>query len=126
MSDLQRDFKTSMILITHDLGVVAGTTDRVAVMYAGKIIEQGNTREVFEQPMHPYTRGLLDSVPRLDLPSDQSLNAIPGLPPDLSDLPTGCPFHPRCSLAVDDCRQNYPDRIERNETHWATCSQIQS
>jgi oligopeptide transport system ATP-binding protein len=124
ISDLKRDFKTSVILITHDLGVVAGTTDRVAVMYAGRIIEQGTTRQIFENPMHPYTRGLLKSIPRLDESPGHELYAIPGLPPDLSDLPGGCPFHPRCSEAVTNCQRRYPDRIVNSDGHWAACSEI--
>jgi len=126
MSDLKRDFKTSVILITHDLGVVAGTTDRVAVMYAGKIIEQGTTEQVFGSPMHPYTRGLLKSVPRVDEAAGQQLHVIPGLPPDLSDLPSGCPFHPRCAEVVPECQQEYPNRVTRDSHQWAACSQIKS
>ena len=83
--------------MTHDLGVVAGTTDYVAVMYAGRIVEEGTTAEVFANPLHPYTRGLLESMPRIDTPPQKSLYAIPGLPPDLGNLPAGCPFHPRVS-----------------------------
>ena len=125
ISELKRDFGTSVILITHDLGVVAGTTDRVAVMYAGRIVEHGTTAQVFENPMHPYTKGLLNSVPRLD-DAKEKLYAIPGLPPDLSHLPTGCPFHPRCGEAVSDCESTYPCRVVRDELHWADCSRIES
>ena len=124
MSDLKRDFKTSVILITHDLGVVAGTADRVAVMYAGKIVEQGTTAQVFDSPMHPYTRSLLKSIPRVDDAEGQQLYAIPGLPPDLSDLPNGCPFHPRCSEAVAECQLEYPSRVAGDNHQWAACSQI--
>ncbi|MFO0916164.1 MAG: ABC transporter ATP-binding protein [Pirellulales bacterium] len=108
---LRRDFGTSVILITHDLGVVAGTTDRVLVMYAGRVVEQGSTDDVFARPSHPYTRGLLGSVPRLDAMTTDSLAAIPGLPPDLANLPGGCPFHPRCGLARAECQREYPPTV---------------
>ena len=120
ISELKRDLNMGVILITHDLGVVAGTTDRIAVMYAGRIVEYGQTDEVFENPRHPYTRGLLQSVPRLDQ-QDAELTAIPGLPPDLSALPGGCPFHPRCELANDRCRSDYPDVVNFQHGHWASC-----
>ena len=118
--ELKRDLNMSVVLITHDLGVVAGTTDRLAVMYAGRIVEQGTTEEVFENPKHPYTRGLLQSVPRLDQQNEQ-LQAIPGLPPDLSALPTGCPFRPRCELATDRCSSEYPDVVTFSPGRWAAC-----
>lgn len=125
IDDLKRELAMSVLLITHDLGVVAGTTDRVAVMYAGKIVEQGTTEEVFENPQHPYTRGLLGSVPRLDQ-KQPTLVAIPGLPPDLSDLPTGCAFHPRCSLATDRCKTEYPDVVTYAPGRWAACWESES
>src|SRR5690606_16604269 len=118
---LRADYGTSVILITHDLGVVAGTTDRVAVMYAGRIVELGTTDEVFSQPRHPYTRGLLESVPRLDREPRDRLDVIPGLPPDLSRLPGGCPFAPRCSLATPRCQQEYPPVVEFGPGRWAAC-----
>lgn len=120
ISELKRDLNMGVILITHDLGVVAGTTDRIAVMYAGRIVEYGRTDEVFQNPRHPYTRGLLQSVPRLDQ-QDAELTAIPGLPPDLSALPSGCPFHPRCELASERCRVDYPDIVSFQNGHWAAC-----
>jgi oligopeptide/dipeptide ABC transporter ATP-binding protein len=98
----------SVILITHDLGVVAGMADRVAVMYAGRIVEAATTEALFREPRHPYTRGLLQSVPRLDAARGASLSAIPGLPPDLSNLDQGCPFRPRCPLAMARCAESYP------------------
>lgn len=119
--DLQRDEGTSVILITHDLGVVAGLADRVAVMYAGRIIEQGTTEEVFLSPSHPYTRGLLRSAPRIDSADDIELSPIPGLPPDLGNLPPGCPFHPRCAEATDRCRQDYPRTVELGLGRFAKC-----
>ena len=121
IDELKSEFNTSVILITHDLGVVAGTTDRLMVMYAGRVVEEGRTNEVFADPQHPYTRGLLRSVPRLDADRADSLMAIPGLPPDLSALPNGCPFHPRCDAAVDRCQQEYPDVVTIGEGRWAAC-----
>ena len=98
----------SVILITHDLGVVAGMAHRVAVMYAGRIVEAADTETLFEQPKHPYTRALLQSVPRLDAKPGLKLATIPGLPPDLSNLDAGCPFRPRCPLAMPRCAESYP------------------
>ncbi|MCA9178007.1 MAG: ABC transporter ATP-binding protein [Planctomycetales bacterium] len=118
---LQRESGTSVILITHDLGVVAGVTDRLAVMYAGRIVEAGPTDEVFANPQHPYTRGLMHSVPRLDVSSHAALEGIPGLPPDLSNLPTGCPFHPRCPLATTRCQSDYPNVVSISDQHWSAC-----
>ena len=126
IQELKAEFGTSVILITHDLGVVAGTTDRVAVMYAGRIVEEGRTADVFEHPRHPYTRGLLLSVPRLDEAHGTRLETIPGLPPDLSNLPGGCPFHPRCPIASDRCRVEYPDRVESHDGHAAACWETES
>lgn len=120
IEELKTELNMGVILITHDLGVVAGTTDRVAVMYAGRIVEQGTTDEVFEDPKHPYTRGLLQSVPRLDQ-EQAELTAIPGLPPNLSALPSGCPFHPRCGLASEKCTSEYPDVVEFGVGRWSAC-----
>jgi oligopeptide transport system ATP-binding protein len=125
IAELQQSFGTAVVLVTHDLGVVAGTTDRVAVMYAGRIVEEGTTSEVLGSPKHPYTLGLLESLPRIDAPSDGPLTAIPGLPPDLGHLPSGCPFHPRCSRALDHCRTEYPPRIALSSTHSAACFDIE-
>lgn len=118
---LKQSFHTSVILITHDLGVVAGTTDRILVMYAGRIVEEGPTDEVFANPQHPYTRGLLRCVPRLDEERSEFLEAIPGLPPDLSALPNGCPFHPRCDRVQDRCYNEYPAEVRLGEAHSASC-----
>ncbi len=108
IQDLTRRTGTAVILITHSLGVVAGVCDTLCVMYAGRIVERGPTAQVFAQPMHPYTRGLIGSVPRLDRPGPGRLVPIPGQPPVLVDLPDGCPFHPRCPSAMDVCRRRYP------------------
>jgi len=123
--DLKRDFRSSVILITHDLGVVAGITDRIVVMYAGKIVEEGPTEEVFSDPRHPYTQGLLRSVPRLDEKRHEQLETIPGLPPDLSALPKGCPFHPRCDRAVQRCSVEYPPEIKLGDQRQAVCWEIE-
>ena len=102
LSDLQREFGMATILITHDLGIVAGTCDTTMVLYGGRIMEQGSTEAVFEAPSHPYTYGLMQAVPRLDR-NDEHLLTIAGEPPDMSDLPPGCPFAPRCGQAMEVC-----------------------
>ena len=111
--NLRDEFSTSVVFITHDLGVVAGITDRVMVMYAGRVMERADTTTLFAQPSHPYTIGLLRSVPRLDKPAhDDSarLIPIPGLPPDPARLPAGCPFAPRCPFAESRCHEAFPER----------------
>ncbi len=107
LGDIRRDFGTGIILITHDLGIVAGFCDRTLVMYGGQLMEEGATRDVFEKPAHPYTQGLLRAVPRLDR-DDDTLQTIAGEPPDMSRLPAGCPFTPRCALAFDPCAGTKP------------------
>jgi oligopeptide transport system ATP-binding protein len=107
LSDLQQERKMGLILITHDLGVVADVADRIAVMYAGRIVEQADAFELYAQPGHPYTKGLLDSIPRLDQ-KGETLSAIGGLPPNLMHIPPGCPFNPRCHYAQDICRVDPP------------------
>jgi oligopeptide/dipeptide ABC transporter ATP-binding protein len=108
MTGLARERDTAILLITHDLGVVAETCDRVAVMYAGRIVETAPATELFEQPRHPYTRALLAAVPRLTDPIGERLPSIGGQPPDILRLPTGCPFHPRCPEAVSRCADEEP------------------
>ena len=98
----------SVILITHDLGVVAGICDSVCVMYAGRIVEKACVDELFRDPKHPYTIGLLDSIPRIDAAGRQRLYSIPGAPPNLVNLPAGCPFYPRCEKAMDVCKKAFP------------------
>jgi oligopeptide transport system ATP-binding protein len=110
MADLQREENMGLILITHDLGVVAEVADKVAVMYAGRIVEQASIEEMFDSPAHPYTVGLMDSIPSLEARAGE-LKAIKGLPPSLVALPPGCPFEPRCPLAFDLCRQVVPPPI---------------
>jgi oligopeptide transport system ATP-binding protein len=117
---IKEETGASVILITHDLGVVAGMTDHILVMYAGKIFEQAKTTELFERPGNPYTRGLLRSVPD---PTDEQgkLYQIPGLPPDLAHLPPGCPFAPRCERAEDVCRREFPPYVQLTPDHYSLC-----
>ena len=117
---LKRETGTSVILITHDLGVVAGMTDHVIVMYAGKIFEQARTSELFARPGNPYTKGLLRSVP--DPTAEHGkLYQIPGLPPDVAHLKPGCPFAPRCDRGEEICRREYPPFVQLNEDHYSLC-----
>jgi oligopeptide transport system ATP-binding protein len=122
--DLQRERHMAMVLITHDLGVVAEVADRVAVMYAGRVVESGLVREVLSQPAHPYTLALLESVPRADV-DQQQLTPIVGSPPDMAMLPAGCSFHPRCRMATDECRATRPPRLEVAPGHHAECFRAQ-
>jgi oligopeptide transport system ATP-binding protein len=108
-------------LITHDMGVVAGVADRVVVMYAGKVAETAATEELFAHPRHPYTLGLLNSIPRLDAQQRERLVPIEGLPPDLIGLPAICPFAPRCSFALERCRQGVPELRDVGPGHRAAC-----
>ncbi len=118
--DIQKKTGVSIIIITHDLGVVAQVADRVAVMYAGKIVESGNRREIFYRGEHPYTKGLLNSVPRLDL-EDEELVPIIGSPPDLFSPPTGCAFAARCEYAMEVCERVYPMKTHLSEEHHVDC-----
>ncbi|MGP4106144.1 ABC transporter ATP-binding protein [Virgibacillus sp. L01] len=117
---IQKKMGVSIILITHDLGVVAKIADRIAVMYAGKIIEVGSRREIFYNPEHPYTKGLLKSVPRLDLQGEK-LIPIDGTPPDLFSPPKGCPFTARCPFAMEVCDKVYPDQTKLSDSHKVDC-----
>ena len=121
IKDLKARMGTSVILITHDLGVVAGMTDNIIVMYAGKVFEQAPTRELFATPANPYTKGLLKSVPDPAHEQGKDLYQIPGLPPDVAHLPPGCPFAPRCDRAQDICRSAMPPFVEINENHHSLC-----
>ena len=123
--ELQAERGMSVILITHDLGVVAGMAHRIAVMYAGRIVERAPTEVLFAAPRHPYTQGLLGSVPRMDADRAAQLTPIPGLPPDLSQLPGGCPFRPRCARAVTRCEQQYPELLEIASGHAARCVHLE-
>ncbi|WP_354642173.1 ABC transporter ATP-binding protein [Kitasatospora camelliae] len=108
LAELQAEYNMGLILITHDLGVVADVADKIAVMYAGRIVETSPVHELYKRPAHPYTRGLLDSIPRLDQ-KGQELYAIKGLPPNLLRIPSGCAFNPRCPRAQDVCRREVPE-----------------
>ena len=121
MRELAQQFGTALIIITHNLGVVARYAHRVVVMYAGKIIETGTAAEIYKNPRHPYTLGLLKSVPRLDEAVRTSLDPIEGLPPDLIDLPVGCSFQPRCPYAFERCTQETPYLMEHSEAHTTAC-----
>ena len=115
MKQLSEEFGTAVIMITHDLGVVAGMCDNICVMYAGRVVEKASADELFEDPKHPYTRSLIKSVPRLDQPGKERLFSIDGQPPNLIDLPECCAFHPRCKEAMDICRAKYPPIHEFGE-----------
>jgi oligopeptide/dipeptide ABC transporter ATP-binding protein len=115
----QRDTGAATILITHDLGVVAELADRVVVMYAGRVMETAPVQQLFKEPRHPYTHGLLASIPRPD--TDEDLRPIPGSPPNLASTPPGCPFHPRCPMARDRCRTERPSLTELEPDHSSAC-----
>ncbi|HMM42203.1 MAG TPA: ABC transporter ATP-binding protein [Thermomicrobiales bacterium] len=121
MRNLQVEHDTALMLITHDLGVVAGMSDRIQVMYAGHIVETASTEELFANPRHPYTVGLLNSIPRLDATRKEKLEPIRGLPPDLIDLPDMCPFLPRCDYAREKCEQQNPPLMNVNADHRSAC-----
>jgi oligopeptide/dipeptide ABC transporter ATP-binding protein len=120
LKDLKEKYSLSLILITHNMGIVAEMADRVAVMYAGKIAEVGPTTKIFEDPKHPYTKALLDTIPNIRV-EDKVLNTIPGSPPSLTDPPPGCPFHPRCPFAFDRCRAEDPKPIVTGTDSEAAC-----
>jgi oligopeptide/dipeptide ABC transporter ATP-binding protein len=127
LKDVQQQAGISIIFVTHNLGIVARMCDRLAVMYAGKIVESGTVRELFDTPHHPYTRALLGSMPKLG--SKEPLLAIPGQPPDLANLPPGCAFHPRCSEALPECAGREPEDVRvaagRTARCWRAAPQIQ-
>ncbi|MCA1782384.1 MAG: ABC transporter ATP-binding protein [Dermatophilaceae bacterium] len=120
LADLQEERNMGLILITHDLGVVADVADRACVMYAGRLVEKSEIHDLYANPSHPYTRGLLESIPRLDQ-KGQTLAAIGGLPPNLTRIPPGCPFNPRCKLAQDICTRDLPPLREVVPGRWAAC-----
>ena len=126
MRELQERLRTAIILITHDLGVVAENADRVVVMYAGRKVEEASAKALFESPGHPYTLGLLGSIPNLEAAAHTTarrarLTEIKGMVPSLADLPTGCAFAPRCGFATDECRANYPPLVQQRPGHWVSC-----
>ncbi|MEU1076379.1 MULTISPECIES: ABC transporter ATP-binding protein [unclassified Streptomyces] len=120
LAELQREMNMGLILITHDLGVVADVADRIAVMYAGRIVEEAPVHEIYKAPAHPYTKGLLRSIPRLDQ-KGRELYAIRGLPPNLMHIPPGCAFHPRCPMARDVCRTDVPPLAVVSESRRSAC-----
>jgi oligopeptide/dipeptide ABC transporter ATP-binding protein len=119
LRELRQEKGIGLVLVSHDLGVVAGTASRLSIMYAGRVVERGSVEEVFAAPLHPYTHGLLASLPRLDQRVGR-LTAIPGAPPAIHDRPSGCDFHPRCSHALDRCRIEVP-RLRRIGNTEAAC-----
>ncbi|WP_406663876.1 ABC transporter ATP-binding protein [Gallaecimonas sp. GXIMD1310] len=121
LDELRNRFGTAIVLITHDLGVVAQIADRVSVMYGGRQVEHADVHQLFSHYRHPYTEGLLRSVPRLDAPRTERLPTIAGHPPNLATLPPGCPFAPRCSYATEQCRQQMPALAQHSEGHLLAC-----
>ena len=124
MMKLQEDFDTAIMMITHDLGVIAEIATRVVVMYAGKVVEEGSTQAIFEDPKHPYTRGLLKSIPKLGeraIHGRRRLQEIAGIVPSLYELPAGCRFLPRCPHAMEICRQEVPELIDQGDQHSVRC-----
>jgi len=124
--ELQETLGTAVILITHDMGVVAENADRVVVMYAGRKVEEAGAKDLFENPGHPYTRGLLGSIPNVEVAAHirgrrPRLNEIKGIVPPLANLPKGCSFAPRCSLASDQCREAFPPLVQYRPGHWVAC-----
>jgi oligopeptide/dipeptide ABC transporter ATP-binding protein len=120
LKEIQSEMEMAVMLITHDLGVVAEIADRVAVMYAGRLVEVGSIEAIFNQMRHPYTKGLLDSIPQLK-EKKKRLNAIPGQVPNPAGLPVGCKFHPRCYLRVEECKREEPPLLRVNEDHFSRC-----
>ena len=120
IKEMKKEFHTSILLITHDLGVVAELCDRVAVMYAGSVVEQADVEQIFSNPEHPYTQGLWGAIPLIDQ-EKESLSVIPGNVPDLSNLPQGCKFHPRCGLRFDPCDRMMPPFFQTAAGHFVSC-----
>jgi peptide/nickel transport system ATP-binding protein len=120
MKSLQQDYSTSLLMITHNLGIIAELCQKVAVMYGGMVVEEGTVREVFANPMHPYTRGLLNAIPKLS-GTRERLESIPGLIANSQMLPTGCKFHPRCKLYKPECKNILPPETRISETHYVSC-----
>ncbi|MDZ7759567.1 MAG: ABC transporter ATP-binding protein [Desulfovermiculus sp.] len=122
MKQLQKDLKTAIIMISHDLGIIAETAHRIAVMYTGKVVEVASTLDLFDMPMHPYTKGLMQAIPGPDRSFEEGeLYEINGTVPSLQLLPTGCSFHPRCILAEPICREKIPTLKEVSPNHWVAC-----
>jgi oligopeptide transport system ATP-binding protein len=126
MKDLSREYGVSLLIITHNLGVVARYADRVNIMYAGRIIERGTARDIYRNPRHPYTMGLLNSVPRLDLPRADKLDPVEGQPPDLLNLPAGCSFMERCRFSAERCAEEAPILRSVGAGHLSACFAAES
>ncbi len=124
MKDLASERDMALLIITHNLGVVARYADRINIMYAGRIIERGTCKDIFANPRHPYTLGLLESIPRLDQPKGSKLIPIPGQPPNLAELPPGCSFQPRCRFAQEKCSAEYPDTTDLGNGHLSACWEV--
>ena len=120
MQKLKEQYNTSMLMITHDLGIVAEVCDEVSIMYAGRIVEHGNLEDIFENTSHPYTEGLFGSLPDIEHRTEE-LHPIPGLMPDPTDLPSGCPFHPRCAYCTELCKTRRPVETRLSDTHTVAC-----
>ncbi len=119
LRDIQKSLKNTIVMVTHDMGVHANIADRIGIMYAGKIVEEGTTEQIFAEPVHPYTQFLINSLPKF---GDKTMrDSVPGSPPSLADVPPGCPFHPRCPHVKDICRQQMPDFTQLDEDHKAAC-----
>jgi oligopeptide transport system ATP-binding protein len=122
MRELKEKLNTSIILITHDLGVVADVAERVIVMYGGQIMEEATVKELFHNPQHPYTWGLMKSIARLDVDREnEELESIEGTPPDLFNPPKGCPFAPRCEFAMKVCQESEPEFFDLKNNHYSAC-----
>ena len=121
LAGLREKFGLTMLFISHDLAVISKVADRVAVMYAGNLVEIASRDEIFRNPAHPYTRGLLEAVPTLETDRERALRTIDGTVPPLQALPPGCPFEPRCKLRIPECARAFPSLIEINRGHWARC-----
>jgi oligopeptide transport system ATP-binding protein len=122
MNELKSKMNTAIILITHDLGVVADLAERVIVMYGGEIMEEASVHDIFKDPKHPYTWGLIKSIPRLDIDREkEKLSSIDGTPPDLFNPPVGCPFAPRCEYAMEICKKEKPGMINGGNNHRVSC-----
>jgi len=124
MKDLREKFNLSMIMITHDLSIIADTCEKVAIMYAGKLVEYGDTVTIFKEPLHPYTQGLMGAFPDINAPKTRMVS-IPGLLPDMLDPPGGCRFHPRCKYSMDICRREEPASLDVGNEHDIACHMIQ-
>ncbi|MBS7618959.1 ABC transporter ATP-binding protein [Candidatus Bathyarchaeota archaeon] len=124
MRELKDEMNLAMMLITHDLSVIAETCEKVAIMYAGKIVEYGDVVTVFKEPLHPYTRGLMGAFPSIKA-AKRNIASIPGFPPNLLNPPPGCRFHPRCPYAKDMCRREEPRLIKVGGTHHVACHSVE-